>query len=114
MLAWATSACVRPRRAGGGLFRRCQGFLDLHSRGKGGNQYEDLSQDVPPTDEWARAQDPTHEELPVRHRIRTNRATDDMEDEEAQLWATGSATTPTGRAGVPEPDAGECWWFEPN
>ncbi|CAE7790042.1 RE1, partial [Symbiodinium sp. CCMP2456] len=58
----------------------------------GGNKYEDLSQDLPPVEEWNRAQQLDSEAQPTRHRIRGKRhsapptAEGDMElDEEAAL-----------------------------
>ena len=88
----------------------------------GGNKYEDISQEVPPAEEWNRAQQVEQEAPPARHRIRGKRplATSSIgEDEDMETIMERDADGPV--RGVPhrersrsrgrEPtDQPTAWW----
>ena len=50
----------------------------------GGNQYQDLTDDVPTDSEWRRAQNLEEENPPVRHRFRGKRPAEAVEEEEPE------------------------------
>ncbi|CAE7707318.1 RE1, partial [Symbiodinium sp. CCMP2456] len=87
----------------------------------GGNQYQDVSAEVPSAEEWARAQDPRQEIQPARHRITTKRpATDvsqgDPEMDEDQEAGTSQPSS-LRRLEPAEPQQGmhtqaSKWWEE--
>ena len=55
----------------------------------GGNSYQDLTQEVPSEQEWARAQDPQQEAQPVRYRMsrkRPNPRLQETEPEDPEEW----------------------------
>ncbi|CAE7244002.1 RE1, partial [Symbiodinium sp. CCMP2456] len=51
----------------------------------GGNQYQDVSAEVPSAEEWARAQDPRQEIQPARHRITTKRPATDVSQGDPEM-----------------------------
>ena len=99
------------------------------TRELGGNQYEDISGEVPDEAEWQRAQDVTQEVAPARYRMSRKRPPPDAELdglEEAdsrELYVQDSPyyMGPTVRSSVSasyrgtnqlEEEQGHCWWAE--
>ncbi|CAE7839318.1 RE1 [Symbiodinium sp. CCMP2592] len=92
----------------------------------GGNQYEDISAEVPDDAEWRRAQDVTEEVAPARHRLTRKRPPPGPLDQETtesmdELLAETSPTDPVRRSSAsaasghrrPEPtERGYSWWSE--
>ncbi|CAE7632776.1 RE1 [Symbiodinium sp. CCMP2592] len=86
----------------------------------GGNQFQDLSGDVPDTTEWRRAQDVTEEVPPTRYRQRLKRAppAEPEMDEEWDHHMQGVEAASSSRVQRPRMEAsfteqvepGECWW----
>ena len=76
----------------------------------GGNQFQDLSGEVPSEQEWHRAQDPTEEQPPVRFRFRGKRAAPEPMEEMPEM----SESTPATSSRQPPPSAmlamGEHWY----
>ena len=97
--------------------------LDLHkvAASIGGNQFQDLSGDLPDMNEWRRAQEATEEVQPTRHRLRQKRAPPgepelgDEWDQHMQDVEEASSSSrvqrPRLEASFTEPvERGECWW----
>ena len=94
----------------------------------GGNQFEDISGEIPDEREWQRAQDPQQEQVPTRYRMwrkrppPTEAPSDELENmeelylsERPQVIANyheGGATASRQRASQPETQKGICWWSE--
>ncbi|CAE7455783.1 RE1 [Symbiodinium sp. CCMP2592] len=92
----------------------------------GGNQYEDISAEVPDDAEWRRAQDVTEEVAPARHRLTRKRPPPGPLDQETtesmdELLAETTPTDPVRRSSAsaasgrrrPEPtERGYSWWSE--
>ncbi|CAE7216023.1 RE1 [Symbiodinium sp. CCMP2592] len=85
----------------------------------GGNQYEDVSQERPPPEEWRRAQDPEQEVPPARFRVRGKRALPQSEAGEMEVWNEEDATPsqpsrPSRRIETSNPQGlytkGEAWY----
>ena len=87
----------------------------------GGNQFQDLSGDLPDMNEWRRAQEATEEVQPTRHRLRQKRAPPgepelgDEWDQHMQDVEEASSSSrvqrPRLEASFTEPaERGECWW----
>ncbi|CAE7691047.1 RE1 [Symbiodinium sp. CCMP2592] len=74
----------------------------------GGNQYEDISAEVPSQEEWQRAQDPGSEVQPTRRRIPTKRPASELRvaDQEMDEGETLGTSQPSNirRLGQSEPD----------
>ena len=73
----------------------------FHSVAKeiGGNKYEDISSELPPEDEWARAQQAEEEIQPTRHRLRGKRPAPpaSLDDDEEAATETREPAGPSGR-----------------
>ena len=87
----------------------------------GGNQYQDISREVPSAEEWMRAQDPLQEPPPTRHRITTKRPVTEMSPVDEQMpddLESGTSQPSTmRRTGPGEPQQGlhtqaSHWWQE--
>ena len=85
----------------------------------GGNQYEDISTEVPTPAEWQRAQDPEREVQPTRRRISMKRPMADLqaEDQEMDPEDTAGTSQPSNirRVQSSEPDWDlhvntQYWW----
>ena len=63
----------------------------------GGNQYQDLTDDVPTDSEWRRAQNLEEENPPVRHRFRGKRPAEAVEEEEPEEQQSTSTPSSSSR-----------------
>ena len=94
----------------------------------GGNQFEDISQEVPDEQEWQRAQDVTQELAPTRYRLgrkrppptaRPEEGTESMEElyvgtQTTDVFDHQKARATASRQRRPHAEApqGVCWWSE--
>ena len=83
----------------------------------GGNQYEDVSGQVPSDMEWWRSQDPEEEQQPTRHRVRGKRPAPPVitEDSDEELLPDRDPTPSESsrqRVRRQHQDSGECWWTQ--
>ena len=85
----------------------------------GGNQYEDISREIPTPEEWRRAQDPEQEVPPTRRRIVTKRPASELQNQDQEMdeeEGTGtSQPSNVRRLGHSEPDwdlhvNSQFWW----
>ena len=78
----------------------------------GGNQYQDISREVPSAEEWARAQDALQETPPTRHRITTKRPMTEISpgDQEMDLESGTSQPSTIRRLEPGEPHRGMYSW----
>ena len=86
----------------------------------GGNQYQDVSSEVPSETEWHRAQDPAQEAPPTRRRRITykrpspeagDESMDDLFLDEASQEISASSRRPRGKQNASLLQ-GHCWWTE--
>ena len=82
----------------------------------GGSQFEDISQEVPPEDEWVRAQDADQEEAPARFRHRGKRAEQPPVAEEPTMadegTSSGSRQVRPRRGPTVGETAAQAWWAD--